>query len=158
MPNRESLLAGRHAAQLEAAEITRAYNTFIGLDNTVPVRYQQGVRTVFRVPAADGGDCEIVFGEDIYPGGGVVDPNSSLSLQAAAAHELTHFYRWRDKTELDGDDLAEIDEALTSLEATLRFPRDLSAHDMRQLVADAVQRLQMFAQRNRRATAAIENL
>jgi len=77
--------------------------------------------------------------------GPIGDPNSSLSVQAAAAHELTHFYRWRDQTELVPRELFEIDEALTSLEAVLRFPRQLNEHDVRQLVADAIQRLQFFA-------------
>jgi len=125
------------------------FNTFLGLDSTLAVRYAAGSRTVFRVPAAgpDGGDCEVTFGEDIYPGKSVLDPNSSLSMLAAVAHEVTHYCRWRDKTELPLSDLEEIDEALTSLEAILRFPRDLNEHDTRQLVADAIQRLQLYVRR-----------
>jgi hypothetical protein len=68
-------------------------------------------------------------------------------MQAAAAHELCHLYRWRDRTEVTDERLEEIDEALTSLEAILRFPRELSAHEVRQLVSDAIQRLQMFCQK-----------
>lgn len=149
MPNRESLLAGRNNQPLSDGDIRRVFNTFLGLDPTLVVRYVPGGRTVFRVPAADpdGGDCEVTFGEDIYPGQSVVDPNSSLSLQAAAAHEVTHFCRWRDKTELVRADLEEIDEALTSLEAVLRFPRQLNDHDIRQLISDAIQRLQLYANR-----------
>jgi regulator of sigma D len=68
-------------------------------------------------------------------------------MAAAVAHEITHWQRWLDKTELVHDDFLEIDEALTSLEAALRFHAKLSDHDVRQLIADAIQRLQMFAQR-----------
>jgi hypothetical protein len=79
----------------------------------------------------------------------VLSIRTRLSVQAAAAHELTHYYRWRDGTEISDGQLYEIDEALTSLEAILRFPRELNPHDIRQLVADAIQRLQMYAQRGR---------
>ena len=40
--NRESLLAGRRLAPLNQKEITRAINTFLGLDRAAPVRYQEG--------------------------------------------------------------------------------------------------------------------
>lgn len=148
MPNRESLLAGRNAQPLSDDDVRRVYNTFLGLEKHLPVRYQAGARTVFRVPAhdEDAGECEVTFGEDIYPGNAVLDPNSSLSMQAAVAHEVTHYFRWRDKTEINDAHLEPIDEALTSLEAVLRFPRDLNDHDVRKLVADAIQRLQLFAQ------------
>lgn len=96
---------------------------------------------------------EIVFGPDIYPGPNVADPNSSLSMEAAAAHEAVHFHRWEGKTELQLGELTDIDEALTSLEAILRFPKQLREHDMRQLVADAIHRLQKFARE--RAAAAV---
>ncbi|KRQ15385.1 hypothetical protein AOQ71_10335 [Bradyrhizobium manausense] len=66
-------------------------------------------------------------------------------MQAAAAHELCHYYRWRDKTEVEDGVLVHVDEALTSLEAVLRFPK-LGEHDIRQLVSDAIQRLQIFVQ------------
>jgi len=153
MPNRESLLAGRNSQPLSTDDIRRVFNTFLGLDPTLPVRYVSGGRTVFRVPAAgpEGGDCEVTFGEDIYPGKSVLDPNASLSMQAAVAHEITHFCRWRDKTEVLSRDLEEIDEALTSLESILRFPRQLNEHDARQLVADAIQRLQLYVQRRDQA-------
>jgi hypothetical protein len=148
--NRESLLAGRRAAPLDQKEVTRALNTFLGLDRLAPVRYAEGARTAFRVVVEEAEDvAEIVFGPDLYPGLSVIDPNSSLSVQAAAAHELTHYYRWRDGTEIIDGQLYEIDEALTSLEAILRFPRELEPHDTRQLVADAIQRLQIYAQRPR---------
>lgn len=149
MPNRESLLAGRNSQPLTDDDVRRVFNTFLGLDPALPVRYSPGSRTVFRVPAGgpEGGDCEVTFGEDIYPGKSVLDPNASLSMLAAVAHEATHFCRWRDKTELLSADFEELDEALTSLEAILRFPRQLNEHDTRQLVADAIQRLQLYVHR-----------
>ena len=148
MPNRESLLAGRNAQPLSDDDVRRVYNTFLGLDPTLPVRYEAGSRTVFRVPARgpEPGDCEVTFGEDIYPGNAVLDPNASLSMQAAVAHEVTHFNRWRDKTEIDDPRFESIDEALTSLDAILSFPRQLNDRDVRQLVADAIQRLQIYVQ------------
>lgn len=146
--NRESLLAGRNGAPLDQREVSRAINVFLGLDAMAPVRYEEGARTRFRVSFEEvEGIVEIVFGPDLYPGIGVVDANSSLSLQAAA-HELTHYYRWHDKREIIHDHLFEIDEALTSLEAILRFPKELTPNDVRQLVADAIQRLQIYARRN----------
>jgi hypothetical protein len=148
MPNRESLLAGRNTQPLTDDDVRRVYNTFLGLDNTLPVRYEAGTRTVFRVPGLGSEPCycEVTFGEDIYPGKSVLDPNASISMQAAVAHEISHFCRWRDKTEIDDPTLFEIDEALTSLEAILRFPKQLNDHDARQLVADAIQRLQIYVQ------------
>lgn len=152
--NRESLLAGRNPAPLDPREIRRATNTFLGLDPVASVRYAEGARTAFRVTIEETEEIvEIVFGPDLYPGIGVADPNSSLSMQAAAAHELTHYYRWTDRTEIVDEQLYEIDEALTSLEAILRFPRELNPHDIRQLVADAILRLQIYAQRPRPAPA-----
>jgi hypothetical protein len=146
--NRASLLAGRRLAPLDRKEVARAINTFLGLDQAAPVRYEEAARTAFRVAINETEDvAEIVFGPDLYPGTGVADPNSSLSVQAAAAHELTHYYRWRDGREIVNEQLCEIDEALTSLEAILRFPRELGPHDIRQLVGDAIQRLQIYSQR-----------
>lgn len=148
MPNKSSLLAGRNTAPLTQDEIRRSLNTILGLDNEVPARYQAGSRTVFRVPGSEPDvECEIVFSEDIYPGKGIADPNSSLSMAAAAAHEVSHYHRWKDKSEIDDEGLTEIDEALTSLQAILRFPRDLSPHDVRLLVGDAIQRLHIYVNR-----------
>jgi hypothetical protein len=58
-----------------------------------------------------------------------------------------HLYRWENKTEIDSGDLVEIDEALTSLGAIIHFQRALSDQEVGQLVSDAIQRLQIYAQR-----------
>lgn len=146
--DRQSLLAGRNPAPLTPGEIRRATNTFLGLDQNVNVRYEPNARTAFRVCQDGAGEeyGEIIFGPDIYPGAGVVDPNSALSLDAAAAHELTHYHRWKDKIALPGDSLEHLDEALTSLQAVARYTPHLSESDVRQLVSDAIQRLQLYAQ------------
>lgn len=143
-----SLLSGRNQAPLSAEDIRRAINTFLGLDQTVNVRYDESGRTVFRLAYEESGEeyGEIVIGPDIYPGRSVVDPNSALGLQAAAAHELTHYYRWRDKTELPDRSMEHLDEALTSLQAILRYGRQLTEQDISQLVSDAMQRLQLYIQ------------
>src|SRR5262245_13003469 len=143
--NRGSLLAGRNRAPLSTEEIRRASNTFLGLDRSVNARYDPTVQSVFRV-CMDAGEeyGEVVFGPDIYPGSGVVDPNSALSLDAAAAHELTHYHRWKSKIALPEDAFENLDEALTSLEAILRYDRHLSESDRRQLVSDAIQRIQLY--------------
>ncbi len=148
MPGRESLLAGRNTQPLSETDVRRAVNTFLGLDPNVPVRHEAAAKTQCRVANTETGEeyGEIVFGPDLYPGPGVVDPNSSLSMQAAAAHELAHYHRWNNKTELTAGELVEIDEALASLEAIMRFPRQLSDHEVRQLISDAIQRLQLYAQ------------
>ena len=145
---RYSLLAGRNQVPLSEEEVRRATNTFIGLDPSVNVRHETAARTVFRVDRDSSGQefGEIVFGPDIYPGSGVVDPNSALSLDAAAAHELTHYHRWRNKAALSDDSLEHIDEALTSLEAIQRYGRHLRELDVLQLVSDALQRLHLHLQ------------
>ena len=146
--DRDSLLAGRNGNPLNDAEITRVFNTFLGLEREIPVRYEPGTRTCCRSAVTAKGEvyAEIVFSADIF-GIGVVDPNSSLGVQAAAAHELSHYHRWHNKTELTDPNLAEVDEALASLEAIQRYAKQLSDHEVRQLVADATQRLQLYAQR-----------
>lgn len=80
---------------------------------------------------------------DIYPGVSVIDPNSALSMRAAVAHEICHFHRWRNKVELPLGTHRHLDEAQTSLDASLRFASQLSGHEIQQLVRDAVQRLQL---------------
>jgi hypothetical protein len=145
---RRSLLAGRNQSPLSQEEILRASNTFLGLDSAVSVRHVHNARTAFRVARDDTNDeyGEVVFGPDIYPGRSVVDPNSALSLTAAAAHELTHFHRWRDMIALPQDAVEHLDEAFTSLQAIFRYQRHLSEHDILQLVADSIQRLQLYVQ------------
>jgi hypothetical protein len=141
-----SLLGGRNQAPLSPHEIRRASTTFLGLDKKVNTRYEQGSRTVFRVSVDDSGQQfgEIVFGPDIYPGSSVVDPNSALSLDAAAAHELAHFHRWKDKIALAAPTLENLDEAMTSLQAIQRYNSHLNESDVQQLVADAIQRINLF--------------
>lgn len=142
-----SLLGGRNVVPLTDAQVRSVANTFLGLDDRSAPKYDPQSRTIFRVRVEDGQEVsEIVFGPDIYPGTGVADPNSSLSMKAAVAHELCHHYRHADLTEINDETLKHIDEALTSLEAIQRFPRQLNDHDIRQLVADAMHRLQLFAQ------------
>ena len=82
-------------------------------------------------------------GPDIYPGASVLDPNSALSMKAAVAHEISHFHRWKDRTELDRGVHRDLDEGLTSLDAALRFAGQLSPHEIQQLIRDAMQRLQL---------------
>lgn len=134
-------------------EIRQVFNVFLRFEQEIAVLHSAGGRTRFRVRIDEDGEeiGEIVFGEDIFPGGGVVDPNSVLSLNAAAAHEASHFHRWINKSEIDDVDLEHIDEALTSLEAIQRYPRQLEDHDVRMLVADAIQRLNLYvrAKQNR---------
>ena len=140
------LLAGRNLVPLTVDEQTRASNVFVGMDGSVNVRYEESTQTAFHVRQDSRGHeyGEIVFGPDVYPGRSVVDPNSMLSLEAAAAHELTHFHRWREKRELPVGVKTHLDEALTSLEAALRYGLNLSAHDIRVLVSDAAQRVAIY--------------
>lgn len=49
--------------------------------------------------------------------------------------------------ELPFGELDYLDEALTSLQALLRYESRLSEHDRRQLVSDAIQRIQLFINR-----------
>jgi hypothetical protein len=145
---KNSLLAGRNHAPLSQEDVRRAVNTFLGLDQHVNVRFEESARTIFHVVIAESGEqgAEIIFGPDIYPGRSVVDPNSALGLQSAAAHELTHYYRWKDKTELPDGSMWHLDEALTSLQAILRYSRNLNDQDFLQLVSDAMQRIQLYVQ------------
>lgn len=143
-----SLLAGRNNAPLDELQVRRAFNTFMGMDLQVTreaVRFEPGSITGFR-PGAGEQAPEIVFGPDIYPGLNVINPNASLSMVAAVAHELTHFHRAEDLIHLPAGVLTHVDEALTSLQAILRYQGHLNPHDIRQLVEDAILRLQTFAQ------------
>src|SRR3546814_391467 len=142
-----SLLDGRNTVPLTDGQIQSVASTLFGLDRDVPFIYREDGPTVFRVRVEDGHEiAEIAYGTVIYPGPGVANANSQLGMKGAVAHEICHFHRHRNLTELDDERLRHIDEAMTSLEAIGRFPRDLSDHDMRELVADALQRLRMFTQ------------
>jgi hypothetical protein len=139
-----SLMTGRNTAPLSQSDVRRATNTLMGFDSTVDIRYTPDNRTVFRVSIDDDTGEEfgqILFGPDIYPGRNTVDANSALSMDAAAAHEVTHYHRWKDKQALPEDELEHVDEALTSLQAIQRFGDRLNLTDIRQLVADAIARI-----------------
>lgn len=139
-----SLLAGRSSRPLDDTEIRSAVNTLLGFDDTVPFRPDPTGVTRFVVEAGDDGEDvgTVVIGSDVYPGTSVLDPNSALSMPAAIAHEIVHYHRWANRTELPDGVHTHLDEAFTSLEAALRFPR-LSPHDIQSLVRDAVQRLSL---------------
>ncbi|MFI8594656.1 hypothetical protein ACIGCK_09560 [Microbacterium sp. NPDC078428] len=142
---RRSLLAGRSDQPLDDRKVRAVSSTFDGLDYGIPYRFEDGASTAFRVETDLGETYGIVvFGRDIYPGTSIIDPNSALSMKAAAAHELSHFHRWTDQTQLPEEHLEHLDEALTSLDAALRYSAQLSAHEIQQLTRDAMQRLQMY--------------
>lgn len=155
---RASLLDGRNAAPLNDREQRRAANVFLGLDPAVNARYEAGARTRFQVSVDDSGEefGEVVFSADIYPGGNLINPNASLSLDGAAAHELAHYYRWVNKSELPHGELTHIDEAMTSLEAALRFGAKLSANDIQGLISDALHRLRLHLEANLVPVEAVE--
>ncbi len=141
-----SLLAGRNLAPLSRGEIDRASATFIAFDNSVNARYETATPTRFVVVPEQGGEPEygeVVFSEDLYPGNNIAHANAALSMRAAAAHELAHYYRWLDKRELHGADKRNLDEALTSLEAAQRFAKKLNETEILELVADAAERLRL---------------
>jgi hypothetical protein len=147
---RKSLLDGRNVAPLTDTEIRRAANIFIGLAERVNAKYENGSATRFVFKLDEYGEeyGEIIFSEDIYPGKNMVNPNAALSLKGAAAHELAHYYRWQDKTELPHGHLTHIDEAMTSLEAALRFHANLDVTDLQGLISDSLQRLRLFVSDN----------
>lgn len=143
---RHSLLAGRNQSPLSSDDVRRVTTIFLGMEPFVNAMHDPSSRTVFRVTRDANGELygEVVFGPDIYPGSSIVDPNSALSVDAACAHELQHYHRWRDKAQLTDDRLEHLDEALTSLEAVFRYEQHLREHDKRQLVADAIQRIRLY--------------
>jgi hypothetical protein len=146
-----SLLPGRSAVPLDEQRVSSVVATFRGLQADVPPedqcdsRHEISVNTHFRPEEGDDGVLYgmIIFGPDIFPGTGVLDPNSELSMKAAAAHELSHYHRWRDTTELP---IGHLDEALTSLDAALRYNRQLSAFEVQQLIRDAMKRISLHQQ------------
>jgi hypothetical protein len=141
-----SLLGGRNAAPLSQQEINRASNSFLGMDANVSARYETGATTKFVTDMDQDGQefGEVVFSDDIYPGQNIANPNAALSLKGAVAHELTHYYRWQDKTELPHGVMTHIDEAMTSLEAALRYSHALDKTDTQGLISDSLQRLRLF--------------
>lgn len=145
-PRKVSLLPGRNVSPLTEPEIRRAASVFIGLDNRVNSRYQADSNTRFLQSTDDNDEefGEIVYSDDVYPGSNIANPNAVLSLKGAAAHELAHFYRWQNKSELPIGVLTHIDEAMTSLEAALRYSRDLDMTDTQGLISDALQRLRLY--------------
>jgi hypothetical protein len=146
MRTTHSLLAGRSAASLTPENVRAVSNTFLGLDAIVPFQHDPSghTRFVVEIDEEDGAEVgKVYFGPDIYPGGSVADPNSALSMKAAVAHEISHFHRWQDRTELPDGILVHLDEAQTSLDSVLRFGGLLSPHEIQQLVRDAIQRLQL---------------
>jgi len=140
----QSLLVGRSTIELSKRQIRSVTSTFIGLDANVPFQYDPNGHTRFVVETDEDEDIgRVYFGRDIYPGPGVADPNSALSMPAAVAHEISHFLRWQDRTELPPDVHRHLDEALTSLDAALRFAVQLPPYEIQQLIRDAIQRLQL---------------
>jgi hypothetical protein len=114
------------------------------LDSEVPFQHDETGYTRFAVETEEGEDVgRVYFGSDIYPGPSVLDPNSAVSMKAAVAHEISHFHRWKDRTELALGVYRNLDEGLTSLDAALRFASHLSPHEIQQLIRDAMQRSQL---------------
>lgn len=141
-----SLLGGRRTQPLTDGEIRTVINTFLGLDRHVPAQHDPDRPTAFRVDEEEGQEVgRIYFSADIYPGPSVADPNSALSMQAAVAHEISHFHRWKDNTQLPYARYRDLDEAHASLDALLRFARELTNYELEQLARDAVVRLQRLA-------------
>lgn len=146
-----SLLAGRSTTPLDERMTTRVVATLRGLQIDVPVedqcdyRHEAASSSHFENDVDDDGNPYgvVIFGPDIYPGTSLLDPNSELSMKAAVAHELSHFHRWRDATELT---VGHLDEALTSLDAALRYNNRLSAHEIQQLCRDAMKRISLYEQ------------
>lgn len=145
MGNREegSLLGGRSTKPLSDGEIRSVGSTILGFGDEVSFKHDPTGATRFVVEEEEGEEVgRIYYGADVYPGPGVLDPNSALTMKAAVAHELSHFHRWNDRTELPLGEHTPLDEALTSLDAVLRYSSKLSEHEIQQLVRDAVHRLQ----------------
>lgn len=146
--DRPSLLPGRRSRALEKREVQNVINTFLGMEGKLNVDHDPAGRTRFRVREEEGELIgEVLFGPDIYPGTEIVNPNSTLSMEAAAAHEISHFHRWKNATQINDLTLEDIDEALTSLDAAIRFA-DLHVNDKLGLVSDAMQRLAKYAAAN----------
>src|SRR3546814_740039 len=101
-----SLLDGRNTVPLTDGQIQSVASTLFGLDRDVPFIYREDGPTVFRVRVEDGHEiAEIAYGTVIYPGPGVANANSQLGMKGAVAHEICHFHRHRNLTELDDERL-----------------------------------------------------
>jgi hypothetical protein len=138
-----SLPGGRSTAPLTEDKQKSVARTIVGLDPEVPYKHLESGYTHLAMEL-DEDQLEVgvvYFAADIYPGQGAADPNSVLSMKAAVAHELSHFHRWRDQRELPLGVYRDLDEAMTSLDAALRYARHLSTHEIEQLISDALQRL-----------------
>lgn len=145
-PNQSSLPPGRSTTPLTEGQQLTVSSLFLGFDVEVPARYDEKCRSHFEVIVEGGEKIGVVFyGPDIYPGkGDTASPNSTLPMKAAVAHEVVHFNRWRDGTQLNEVGLELLDEALTSLEATVRYPKALSEFDISELTRDAMARIVLF--------------
>jgi hypothetical protein len=127
-------------------DVSRVVSTFRGLGGLYVNAVLDASGFTRFVPEEDEDEGEvgkIYFGPDIYPGTSVIDPNSALSMPAAVAHELSHLARWRDKTEYPLGFYRHLDEAMTSLDAALRYWNNLGVDDVQTLVRDAMQRIQL---------------
>ncbi len=142
--------ASRNTEPLTQEDIRRVADVFNYLDWEMKnVKHEPGGRTVFRVVPADDSDDgiefgEIAFGPDIYPGRAIANPNAMLEMRAAAAHELAHYHRWLNKTAIGEPDREHLDEAMTSLEAIVRYAGKLSDQEKGQLAGDALVRLALY--------------
>lgn len=156
MPKGNSLVFGRNNAPLSDRQQAAVVNTFYGFERSAVVRYDAAGRTVFRTfEEGDELKYEIVFGPDIYPGIGVGDPNSILSMKSAVVHEISHQIRHIDGTEIDELELWHLDEALTSLGAALRFRAGLTEFEIMQLISDAYQRIELHVSEFRQNAAEV---
>src|SRR5690606_14295143 len=118
-------------------------NVFLGLDPRVNARHEEGTRTRFVTGVDETGEeyGEVIFSADIYPGPNLANPNASLSLDGAAAHEHAHYYRWVNKSALPHGELVHINEAMSRLEDALRLSGKLSDGDIQGIISDALHRL-----------------
>ena len=145
-PKNASLLDGRNNRPLEGRTVRTIASTFLSLDERVNAIYDADGRTRFRVRIEEGEEIqEIIYGPDILPGVNIINPNATLGIREAAMHELCHAYRHEEQSEIDDPRLEHVDEALTSLYAVGRFAEKLTPAEVRNLVADAIHRLTIFA-------------
>lgn len=144
--SKSSLPPGRSVAPLSNQQQMTVSSQFLSLDQEIPARYDEQCRSHFEVIEEEGQKVGVVFfGPDIYPGrGDTLDPNSTLPMPAAVAHEATHFHRWQDGHQFNEAGLEFLDEAQTSAESIVRWNRRLRDHEMTELVRDVSYRIDMF--------------